>query len=427
MNAGEHNPLGNRRSLSLNQMLWYSVANLGYGMFFSLNNALIAPFLGDYTKNAVVLGLMGSTHSVEGALIQPLVGSWSDRLRTRLGRRRPFILFFTPISALLLAFTPAATHLSGSIRLMTLVALIFLFTVLFNIAFDPYQALMPDITPESQRGRVTAVWSFVGLIGQASILLFPFSISLKFVLVAVMMVCSALVTCYFTPEPIGNLSEHTLSYGKQLTLALRGIRTLKQARNGLIVFFLSGVGIGAVLPFLTEFVLHITHCTKYQAGLMFLALMASTAIGVLPAGRLTDKFGPKQALFVGFALVIFASLNGLWITTLTQFTLTMVIAGLGNAAMSAASYPLLTDLVPGEEVGFYTGLQSTAQSIAQPLTVTVTGILINQGHGAYRWIFVVCVISLVLAMALLAAVRPELASEEIERHLNIQREGMTAG
>src|SRR5437868_8234316 len=82
--------------LSPLKVFWYNIASLGCGTFFSFNNFILPLFLEKYTKNAVILGLMGSTHSVEGAIIQPVVGTLSDRMRSPLGRRRPFMLLFFP-------------------------------------------------------------------------------------------------------------------------------------------------------------------------------------------------------------------------------------------------------------------------------------------------------------------------------------------
>jgi maltose/moltooligosaccharide transporter len=94
-------------------MLAYSLANFGYGAFYSLNNAIIPLFISHFTNDARLKFLMGSTHSFEGAVIQPLVGSASDRLRTRLGRRRPFILIFAPLTVLLILLVPVAGRKSG--------------------------------------------------------------------------------------------------------------------------------------------------------------------------------------------------------------------------------------------------------------------------------------------------------------------------
>ena len=76
--------------LGLLGMLSYAAASLGTGAFYAFNNAALPLFLRPLTGSDVLIGLLSSTRSVEGAVIQPLVGSLSDRLRTPLGRRRPF-------------------------------------------------------------------------------------------------------------------------------------------------------------------------------------------------------------------------------------------------------------------------------------------------------------------------------------------------
>src|SRR5438105_4686018 len=111
------NPQSPTKPLSPAGVFWYSIASLGCGMFFSFNNFVLPLFLKQYTHDARILGLMGSSHSVEGAVIQPIVGGLSDRLRSRWGRRRPFMLIFIPISALFLAITPALGGAPAAIRL----------------------------------------------------------------------------------------------------------------------------------------------------------------------------------------------------------------------------------------------------------------------------------------------------------------------
>lgn len=403
---------GDLPPLSTARSFWYSLANLGYGMFFSFNNAALPLFLKQFTNNAIILGLLGSTHSVEGAIIQPIVGTLSDRHRSRWGRRRPFILLFMPISALFMAITPAAAALPPNVRIAALVAAIFAFTVAFNIAFDPYQALMPDITPVRQRGRVMAVWSLLGVLGQASILLIDIPITQKFYLVAAIMVVSTILACVFVPERPSNLDAgHDTKEKRDWRQLAHGIISLRQALKGLLVFGITGTGIGAVLPFLTLFVQKITKCSDAAAQQMFMVLMLSTAITVIPCGWIADRIGARAMLIVGLLLIGIASLCGLWVTSLTQIAIVLAIAGVGNAAQSAASYPLMTQLVPEEEIGWYTGLQTFMLSIAQPLTVIKTGQMIND--GSYRAIFVVCSLCMVLSLALLVTISQQRANEEI--------------
>jgi Na+/melibiose symporter-like transporter len=398
----------------LTKTLLYSAANFGYGTFYALNNATLTLYLSQRCPGIsnIILGLMGSSHSVEGAVIQPLVGAASDRLRTPYGRRRPFMLLFVPLASLFMLLTPAAGHLPVGGRLLALVGCIFLFTVFFNIAADPYQALLPDVFPSEQRGRVTGISMFLLVLGQAGLVLLPLPLETKFGLVAIIMLLTTFITCLTIREPTHSdpLAKH--SHLRELRTALGGLRTLRQAEKALLAVFFYGVGVGAVTPFLTLFVKKITGCSDHSAELMFLALMGSTAVGVLPFGWLSDRVGPKKVLLLGMVLIAVASLNGLWVGNLTQIAFVMLLAGLGNAAQSASAYPLLTQVVPGEEVGFYTGLQSTALSIAAPLTSVVTGKLIDLG-GNYRWIFAVCSISVLIGLAALVSVRMNSAGAEV--------------
>ncbi len=405
--------------LSAAKTVAYSAANFGYGMFYALNNAVLPLFLQAYTQDARLLGLLGSSHSFEGAIVQPVVGAASDRLRTPWGRRRPFMLLFVPLSALFLILTPAAAHLPVSIRLAAVVAGIILFTLLFNVAQDPYKALMPDITPEEERGRVTAVLTLFGVVGQASILLFHLPMSVKFTLVAAVMVATTLLTCATIREPTHPAPVHATG-GSAVAFreVVNGLKTLRQARWVLVTLFLSGLGVGAVFPFLTLFTKTIARVGDQQAQSVFLVLMIATAVSVLPMGWVTDRLGPKPTLLGGLTLMATAALGGLWVQTLGQIMGVMALAGLSNAAVSAASYPLLTEVVPGEEVGFYTGLQTTALSVATPLTAILTGSLVN--GGGYRVIFLVCAVCLYGGAVTLSRVNPLVAREEVAAR-NVER------
>ncbi len=405
-------PTPDKADFNLVQTLWYSVANFGFGCFYGLNNAIISLFLGRFTKNAVIIGLMASSHSFEGVLIQPVVGAMSDRCMSRLGRRRPFILLCIPVSVLFMLLTPVAATLPANVRLIALIVCICLFTATFNVANDPYQSLMPDITPPDHRGRVTGLWTLIGVLGQAMILLLPLPIEMKIEITAVTMLFATLITCWKVREkPLQDEPKGSHVHWFQLREALRGISTLGQARLALLIYFFYGLGVGAVLPFLTTYVHIIAHATDQQAENMFLVLMVFTAIAILPCGRYTDKVGASRMLQAGLFLVLIAAIAGAVASTLPQIAAAMALAGVGNAALSASAYPLLTLLVPAREIGIYTGLQTAAASIAQPLTVAVTGVLTND--GGYRYIFVVCCVGVLIAMLLLTRLRPETAGAEI--------------
>jgi len=407
----------NHTLLSPRGVFWYVLANLGYGAFYAFNNFVIPLWLQNYTRNAILLGLMGGSHSFEGVIIQPFVGSISDRLKGPRGRRRPFMRVFIALSTLFLLLAPVAVHLPPILRLAGILLCIFLFTLTFNVAMDPYQALLADITTTEQRGRVTGTWYFVGAFGQvfllALIALTKLPLADGFAIVGLLMLVTTLLTCLQTSEPLVMTPPETKrGHWDDIKLALAGLRLLKQARVYYVMFFCFGAGIGAVTPFLTIFIKRITHCTDSQALMMSALLLVSTAIGSLLFGLLVNWLGPKKLLMLSLGLIAFVAVNALWITTLPEVAGIMTLAGLGIGAQNASAYPLLTRLVPVKEIGFYVGLQTAAASLAGPGAVWLTGALIN--HAGYRVIFVVCAICLLLAFVALLFLQERLAALEVE-------------
>ncbi len=414
--------------LSPTGVFWYSLANLGFGAFYAFNNYVLPLWLSAYTSNAVLLGLLGGSHSFEGVFIQPVIGSISDRMRGPGGRRRPFLRLFIALSALFLLLAPAATLLPGTARLAGIVACVFLFTLTFNVAADPYQALLADITTTEQRGRVSGIWFFVGSAGQVLILLFlaalllvpglHLSLEWGFPIVGLLLLATTLLTCAKTQEPtVTTPPETQRGHWDDIRLALSGLRDLPQARIYMGMFFLYGAGLGAVTPYLTKFIKQVTGCADWQTLALSAWLLVVTALGSLLFGAVSSRIGFKPLLMLSLILIAAAALNALWVTTLLQVGLVLSVAGLGIGAQNASAYPLLTRLVPPREIGFYVGLQTAAASLAGPAAVALTGTLINRsvGHAGYRMIFVVCAVCLLLAMGVLSALRVDRAAGEVAR------------
>lgn len=404
------------KPLSTAGALSYSLANLGYGAFYAFNNFVIPGWLNSYTSNAVILGLMGGSHSFEGVFIQPVVGSISDRMAGPDGRRRPFMRASILLSSLFLLLAPAAALLPPALRLAGIVLCIFLFTLTFNVAVDPYQALLADITTPKQRGGVTGFWFFVGALGQVAFLLAPLFLPLpvqtRFVILAVLMLGTTLLTCALTREPqVTTPRETRRGHLDDIRLALTGLRTLKQARIYMAMFLLYGAGVGCVTPFLTLFIKRITHCTETTAEAMPIVLLVMTGLGSLFLGPVVNWAGPKRVLLGSMAFIAGAAAWALTVHTLPQVAVVLGLAGFGIGAQNASAYPLLTRLVPAKEIGFYVGLQTAAASLAGPGAVALTGVLIN--HSGYRVIFAVCAVCLVLALFALSLLRESAAAGEI--------------
>lgn len=145
-------------------MMLYSVASVGTNVVAAFTNAALPLFLLPYGLPGWLVGLLAQERSGIGGLVQPLIGLLSDRTRTRFGKRRPYFLVGAPTTALsliALAFHPP---------LVPMIALVSILALLLAVANDPYIALMADLAPEHQRGRLGSYMGIFGMGGQVLML-----------------------------------------------------------------------------------------------------------------------------------------------------------------------------------------------------------------------------------------------------------------
>ncbi|HKV83143.1 MAG TPA: MFS transporter [Ktedonobacterales bacterium] len=382
--------------LSTRGALAYSSGNFGSGAFYAFNNFILPIMLDNLGMPVIPNGLLSASHSAEGAILQPLVGAWSDRTWTRrLGRRRPFIARFLPICVLFLVLTPLAPILFHVVAenkhphanyphaalVLGLVALgVFLFSVTFNLMYDPYNALLADITPARQRGRVNGIFQAIGASGQAIILLTAAFLGLPFIILFAL--CAALLATTFIPTMLRVREPRELA-GPRRThrYTVRdywdGLKVDRQIQLYFATQFFLWFGINAITPYLTNYARHAAHFTDTQALTLSFILLLSSAIFNVPFGNLCDRIGLKRVFLLGMILMSGAAIAGIFTTNIVLLYIILTIAGVGNAAQTASSYPLLTRLVFPDQMGLYTGLLSTVTSVASPLSVLIAGALIT--------------------------------------------------
>jgi Na+/melibiose symporter-like transporter len=385
-------------------MLLYSAGSIGAGAFYAFNNFLLPIGLKAIGAPDLITGLLSSTRSIEGAVVQPTVGAASDRIWTRLGRRRPFIAICIPLSA---AFFLVASGFTTA--LVPLAICVFLFSIFFNVAIDPYAALLADITPLRQRGLLSGLSQGIQLIGQVGFLAFVFMTTTGdmpgwvYVAVAVTMLPSFAITVAGIHEQRGlqSRAEH-VSLRDYIRVALGHTQALRYL-GALFVFFF---GFSAVIPFLTLFLTTDIHLTEQVAIALAALSLLVTGISAIGFGRVADRYGQKRVLAVGWAILVVAALAGTVIQALPETVAVVVLAGFGNGAQTAVSWPLLTSLIDPDESGVFAGLKASAESVAIPLSVTVAAELFlnkNALNLGYRGIFFMLAIGMVLALALLIA------------------------
>jgi MFS family permease len=391
------------RPLSLGESIVFGCGNLGANAVYNFLNGAAGLYLERYPAVPVwAVGLLAQERSLAGAFAQPIVGAMSDRTRTRIGRRKPFFIVGVSLTAASLLF------LAGFPPLVPMLLVLSVNAFFLNVAVDPYTALMADIVPPSQRGRigtVLAVFNMLGQIGASLLALFLWSRSpeLVFILVAAVLVISFAITTIGVREPLAPPAPHgavRIDVGAYVR-GLLGQRELAKYVLAAAVFWL---GTGGVLPYLTRFGVHELGTTEGDAFLLFLPALVGTIVGAVPAGYLADRVGKKPVLAVGLIAFSVIALVGSQVASVPQALVVMGLIGLANGVWTALNVPLLVDLVIPERAAEMTGLGSGVWSLAQPIGAVIAGILIANFDN-YRVSFIGAAVLVFVAFLLLLTVR----------------------
>ena len=111
-----------------------------------------------------------------GILVQPIVGSLSDKTWCRFGRRIPYLFIGATLAVLVMCLLPNAGSLGltvGGALLFGLIALMFLDTSI-NMAMQPFKMLVGDMVNERQKAKAYSIQSFLCNAGSVMGYIFPF-------------------------------------------------------------------------------------------------------------------------------------------------------------------------------------------------------------------------------------------------------------
>ncbi len=430
--------------LSKKGILAYSMGQLAAGTFFAFNNFTLPIYLSVYTNNAILIGWLSSTRSFEQSIIQPVVGAWSDRTWTPIGRRSPFFLTAMPLAALIMIANGLLPHAPNFLPIVVLA--VFSFSLLFNFGIDPYYALLADVTASNERGSVNGFATFLQFVGQVGILvvaakLYEIHPALVFSLVAAMLLVGFLLVKLGVREP------RQLSQGDapaSLRISRQQVRSLfvyvrhlfgeqPEAMKLLGVKCVYEFGINAALPFLTLFMVteigtngwsdviaavpllsglsNIDATSLSQLVAAFLLLM--TMLFAIPCGLLGDRVGKKSVFIVGLVVLGIFALFAAFATRVPQMLLYLVFIGLGNAADTVLFFPYLTQLIPPERNGEFAGLSAFAETSGVFLSILVAGELLNRFNHQYRIVFILTGVFLILGGVLTLFVKGQLSQGEL--------------
>ena len=374
------------------------------------NNVIPLILTNTFHMNESLSGAIMAADNVLALFLLPLFGSLSDKCKSPMGRRKPFILAGTVLSVLLMLLVPVLDNRYFSYPSkglsMIFVCVLGLLLIAMGTYRSPAVALMPDLTPKPFRSRANAVINLMGALGGiiylilASILyseartkgLAHVNYLPLFLIVAAIMVLSLLIVLFTINEPALRLQveNYEKDHPEQETAPVGddGSRTLPPAVKRSLIFLLISVSLwfisyNAVETWFTTYAQRMWGMSLGSASLCLTIATGGAILSYIPIGQAAARFGRRRVIIAGvillascfFVLFIYTLLSSSFHPVLY---LLLLLIGLAWAAINVNSLPMVLEMCSGAEIGRFTGLYYTFSMAAQIVTPVAAGTLMNR-------------------------------------------------
>lgn len=160
---------------------FWKLWNLSFGFFgvqiaYALQSANVSRIFATIGADPHDLSYFWILPPLMGLLVQPVVGTLSDKTWTRFGRRLPYLIAGALVAVIVMCLLPNAGSFGlgiSSAIIMGLVALMLLDTSI-NMAMQPFKMLVGDMVNEKQKGLAYSIQSFLCNAGSVVGFVFPF-------------------------------------------------------------------------------------------------------------------------------------------------------------------------------------------------------------------------------------------------------------
>ncbi len=419
-----------KKILERPRLSFWQIFNMNFGFLgiqfgFALQNGNASRILQTFGADVEHLSLFWLAAPITGMIVQPIIGYYSDHTWTKLGRRKPYFLTGGLLAAMALIFLPNASFMAYILpSILVGAGMLMIMDASFNVAMEPFRALIADNLPDSQRGLGFSTQTFLIGIGAVAGSCLPYVFSeylgisktadpshipnnvlFSFYTGAAVLVGSLLWTIFTTKEypPEEYAAFHAEvpkeEQGGILTI-FKDFANMPQTMRqlGLVQFFswfaLFSMWVFAA-PAIAQHIYHVapndTSSSKFAdsgnwVGILFGIYNGVSAIYALflPAlARITSrKTTHALSLIAGGA----GLLSIFFIQDPKLLIISMIGIGLAWGSILAMPYAILSGSIPPQKMGVYMGIFNFFITLPQIINGLFGGLMVKHlfgGHAIY--------------------------------------------
>lgn len=467
--------------LNVKRTCWIGVAFLGILLLWGVYDSYCANFLtflfgeklynmtaaellkadnkDNFLQVQYLVGIIMALDNVAALFLMPIFGNLSDKTHTKIGKRMPYILIGTVVSAIALPFIPlcfsfADANINGAIAgTICSMVTVLCFMMMFR---SPAVSLMPDLTPKPLRSRANGIINLIGYIGGAIPVVFtilmPFSsyidpnnkvayhnvwwVEIPFLVASVVMLVAVGLLYFKVKENKVAAEVHDeMVRGDKMSETVDSVKDdgplTKENKRNLILILVAEVlwfmSFNAIGTYLSNFVMFGLNASTSNAGTLSAVQGAAAAVSFLIAGPVAERIGRKKTILIGLVIVVAAYFAFCFVplvdaqTSITadakipwMLFLVFGVAGFGSSFIHNCSFPMVVDFCNSEKIGKFTSYYYAASMGAQSVTPILIGVIFRFS-SAWRALPIYSCVLMVASLAVFAFVKAPLKTKYVRK------------
>lgn len=404
--------LGADAGVDLQELTQLSLAVQAGTATATLEQARLLSVLANFeAARAAGLALVIALSTIATMITQPLVGVFSDRTRSRLGRRAPWVIYgaiAAGVGLVGLAFSPSIALIAVCWTLVQ---------AGLNGTITAMMATIADRVPEGKRGTVSSMTGFGSILGGilgsvvAGVVFAVLGLNLWFIWALIAVGGLVLFVLLNRDRSSRTLELEPFRWGP----FLRGFTVPFRARDfrwvwisRLLLFF--GYTVSSALGFfaLQSYIQPNLNAAEATALMPLVAIagVPFTVVAILVSGRISDKVGRRKPFIIASAILMAASMVVLVIwPTVPALFIQVVVAAFGFGVFLPVDQALFIDVLPEQEAaGRDLGIANVASLLGTALAPILAAQVVAV-TGGYQWTWIIAAVLVTLAAVTVLPVR----------------------
>ena len=384
--------------LNYKRTFFVGMAFLSISAFWQMYDNIIPLILQNtFHLNETIIGAIMAMDNVLAVFLLPLIGTLSDKVDTKMGKRTPFIVGGTFAAAVCMMLLPLADHYKMLGLFIVALALTLIAMAMYR---SPAVALMPDLTPKPLRSSANAVINLMGAVGAIYALILirllvkkeehPSYLPVFLGVVGIMVLAVILLVATINEKKIAAkiAEEYPEEAKEEKEKEEHGLPAPVKRSLVLILvsIFLWFTAYNAVTTAFSRYAVTVWGMEGGGFASCLMVAMVAAIISYIPIGIISSKIGRKKSILIGLVMMFISYTSVFFYPTYNvTANIFFAIIGIGWAAISVNSLPMVVEMSKGSDIGKYTGLYYTFSMTAQIFTPIVSGALLQ--YVSYSTLF----------------------------------------